>query len=162
MSRAHRTVRLAAAVSSLFILSQAAVAVDNVVTPQPTPAPTAGPTIAAAQQFCGDAPDKAAALLTRYSADAKLKQVYKSVDYVAFGDDDKNATKMYTFTVSGHPAHPAAVCRTLVKEGENLVVKMHVVCDGEQDACLRLRNDFNVMTAKMQVEVNQRIAGEKK
>ncbi|MBX9684871.1 MAG: hypothetical protein K2X41_13895 [Hyphomicrobium sp.] len=162
MSRAHRFVRLATAVTSVFILAQAALAVENVVSPPATPAPAAGPTIAAAQQFCGDAPDKAEALITRYSTDAKLKQVYKSVDYVAYGDDDKNATKMYTFTISGHPAHPAAVCRTLVKEGESLVVKMHVVCDGEQEACTRLRNDFNVMTAKMQVEVDQRIAGEKK
>ena len=71
---------------------------------------------------------------------------------------------MYTFTTKGHPAHPAAVCRRMVKEGESLLVKMEVVCDGEKEACDKLRNDFNVMNAKMQAEVDNKIkdaAGQK-
>ena len=39
---------------------------------------------------------------------------------------------------------------------------MSVVCDGKADDCDKLRNDFNVMTAKMQAEVDQQIAAQKK
>lgn len=69
---------------------------------------------------------------------------------------------MYTFTTPGHPAHPAAVCRKPMKDGDKLIIKMVVVCDGEKDACAKLRNDFNVMTAKMQVEADQMMARDKK
>jgi hypothetical protein len=69
---------------------------------------------------------------------------------------------MYTFTVKGHPAHPAAVCRKPVEQGDNLVITMSVVCDGEKEACAKLQNDFNVMTAKMQAEVDQKIDAQKK
>ena len=150
--------------SSLLAVVFAAVAVvpsayaaEDFVKPAPTPAPTAGPTLAAAAEFCGDPSAKAPELFTRYSTQKGLKEVYKSIDYVAYSDDEKNSAVMYTFTVAGHPAHPAAVCRKIVKEAENLVVKMFVVCEGEQEACGKLQNDFNVMTAKMQLEVNDKV-----
>jgi hypothetical protein len=128
----------------------------------PTPAPSAGPTLAAAEEFCGDPAGKAEALIDLYSKKPGLKEVYKSTDYVAYSDDDKNASVMYTFTTKNHPAYPAAVCRKPVQEGSNLVIKMSVVCDGNEEACAKLRNDFNVMTAKMQAEVDQKLAQEKK
>lgn len=139
-----------------------AFAIDDIVKPAPSPQAKIGPTVAAANAFCGEAPGKADELITRYSTDAKLQEVYKSTDYVAYGDDKANPTVMYTFTTKGHPAHPAAVCRRVVKEGEILSVQMLVVCDGEGDACKKLENDFNVLTAKMQAEVDQKIAAEKK
>ncbi|PPC86649.1 MAG: hypothetical protein CTY31_13310 [Hyphomicrobium sp.] len=160
MSPASRL--LAVAVMAVLPFTHIALAADDIVKPAPTPMPSAGPTIAAATEFCGDAPGKAEELIKRYSTDSKLKQVFKSVDYVAYGDDEKNATVMYSFTASGHPAYPAAVCRRVVKEGDNLVIKMMVVCDGAEEPCAKLRNDFNVMNAKMQVEVNQKIAADKK
>ena len=123
---------------------------DPIVKVAPTPMPAAGPTVANAEQFCGDPAGKAEELIQRYSTKPGLKQVYKSADYVAFSDDEKNASVMYTFTAKGHPAYPAAVCRKPVREGGNLVIKMSVVCDGAAEACGKLRNDFNVMTAKMQ------------
>lgn len=130
---------------------------EAVVKPDATPAPSAGPTVAAAQAFCGDPTGKANELYARYSSQKDLKEVYKSVDYVALSDDDKNSSVMYTFTTKGHPAHPAAVCRKLVKEGDQAVIKMVVVCDGEKEACGKLQNDFNVMTAKMQAEVDNQV-----
>lgn len=160
MSPASRL--LAVAAMAVLPFTHIALAADDIVKPAPTPMPSAGPTIAAATEFCGDAPGKAEELIKRYSTDSKLKQVFKSADYVAYGDDEKNATVMYSFTSSAHPAYPAAVCRRIVKEGDNLVIKMMVVCDGGAEACAKLRNDFNVMNAKMQVEVNQKIAADKK
>ena len=125
-------------------------------------APAAGPTKAAAEAFCGDPTAKADELFTRYSTAKGLKEVYKSDQYVAYSDDDKSSTLSYTFTIKGHAAHPAAVCRKIVIEGDALTVKMVVVCDGNADACTTLKNDFNVLNAKMQAEVDQQIAGAKK
>lgn len=133
------------------------IAADDIVKPAATPAPTAGPTLAAATQFCGDTAAKADELFTRYSTDKKLIETYKSTDYVAYSDSKDAPTVMYTFTISGHPAHPAAVCRKQSKEGDNIVLRMEIVCDGEKDSCDKLRNDFNVMNAKMQVEVDNKI-----
>jgi len=128
----------------------------------PTPMPAAGPTVDAAQAFCGDPTGKAAELIERYTSRVGLKEVHKSDQYVAYSDDDKNSSVMYTFTAKGHPAYPAAVCRKPVQDGPNLIIKMAIVCDGEAEACNKLRNDFNVMMAKMQAEVDQQIAAQKK
>jgi hypothetical protein len=143
--------------TAAFAFSIPALAVDDIVKPAATPMPSAGPTVAAAQQFCGEPAAKADELFTRYSTAKTLKETYKSVDYVAYSDDDKMPTVVYTFTTKGHPAHPAAVCRKQSKEGENIVLRMEIVCDGGKDACEKLRNDFNVMNAKMQAEVDNKI-----
>lgn len=146
-----------AALAAAAVLTTAARAEDPIVKPQAAPRPAAGPTVAAAQEFCGDASGPAAELISRYSNDPKLKEVYKDNDYVAFSDDPKNSTVMYTFTTATNPAHPAAVCRRPEKAGDNIVIKMVVVCDGAKDACDKLRNDFNVLTARMQVEADQQL-----
>lgn len=148
--------------ASLLTLTLPALADDPVIKLAPTPMPKAGPTVTAAEGFCGDPTGKAQELIDRYSAKPGLKQVYKSEQYVAYSDDEKNSTVMYTFTVKGHPAYPAAVCRKPIQQGDSLVITMSVVCDGEKEACTTLKNDFNVMTAKMQAEVDQKIAAEKK
>jgi hypothetical protein len=157
------SLRFAAPIFAVFLaMAVPAMADDPIVKVAPTPMPAAGPTVANAEQFCGDPAGKAEELIQRYSTKPGLKQVYKSADYVAFSDDEKNASVMYTFTAKGHPAYPAAVCRKPVREGGNLIIKMSVVCDGAAEACGKLRNDFNVMTAKMQAEVDQQIAAQKK
>ena len=148
--------------ASLLALTLPALADDPVVKLAPTPMPAAGPTVTAAEAFCGDPTGKAQELIERYSTKPGLKQVYKSEQYVAYSDDEKNSSVMYTFTVKGHPAYPAAVCRKPIQQGDNLVITMSVVCDGEKEACTTLKNDFNVMTAKMQAEVDQQISAQKK
>ncbi|MBN9247514.1 hypothetical protein [Hyphomicrobium sp.] len=135
---------------------------DAIVKLPATPMPAAGPTTAAATEFCGDASGKAEDLIARYSSKAGLSQVYTSELYTAFSDDPKNATVMYTFTTKHNPAYPAAVCRKVVHDGDALTVQMKVVCDGKAEACAKLQNDFNVMTARMQAEVDQQIAAGKK
>jgi hypothetical protein len=153
---------LALVTMAALALALPARADEPVVKLAPTPMPSAGPTVAAAEAFCGDPSGKAAELIQRYSTKPGLKQVYKSDQYVAYSDDEKNSSVMYTFTVKGNPAYPAAVCRKPVQKGDSLVITMSVVCDGEEEACTKLKNDFNVMTAKMQAEVDQKIAAQKK
>ena len=154
-----------ALIAALFVSvagASAAFAVDDAVKPAPTPPPAAGPTKAAAEAFCGDTAGKAVDLFARYSTASNLKQTYTSDLYVAFADDEKNPAVVYTFTTKRQPAHPAAVCRKLVKEGDKAVLKMVVVCDGDEAQCAILRNDFNLMNARMQVEVDQKMAAGKK
>lgn len=149
--------------SFAFLLATTSAWADDAVVKLPaTPMPSAGPTTAAAQEFCGDPTGKAEDLIARYSTKSGLKQVYTSDLYVAFSDDPTNASVMYTFTTKHNPAYPAAVCRKVVHEGDVLTVQMKVVCDGKDEPCAKLQNDFNVMTAKMQAEVDQQIAAQKK
>jgi hypothetical protein len=153
---------LAPAAVAALAFALPAFADDPVVKLAPTPMPSAGPTVTAAEAFCGDPSGKASELIQRYSTKPGLKQVYKSDQYVAYSDDEKNSSVMYTFTAKGNPAYPAAVCRKPVQKGDNLVITMSIVCDGDKDACANLKNDFNVMTAQMQADVDQKIAAQKK
>jgi hypothetical protein len=148
--------------AALVALPLAASAEEPIVQLPATPEPKAGPTMTSAHEFCGAPLGKAEELIERYSKDPALKQVYTSNDYVAFADDAKNPTLMYTFTTKSHEAYPAAVCRKPEREGDKLVIKMAVVCDGKADPCAKLKNDFNVMTAVMQAEVDNKIKDEKK
>ncbi|MFT3730403.1 MAG: hypothetical protein QM780_03115 [Hyphomicrobium sp.] len=148
--------------AALVFAASPALADDAIVKLPKTPMPTAGPTTAAAEEFCGAPVGKAEDLIATYSSKAGLQKVYESDKYIAYSDDPKNATVMYTFTTKKNPAHPAAVCRKVVRKGDVLTIDMKVVCDGEQVACASLQNDFNVMNAQMQAQVNQQIAGQKK
>lgn len=150
------------AFAALFFAVSPALADDSILKLPATPMPTAGPTTAAAQEFCGEASGKAEDLIARYSSKAGLQKVYESDQYLAYSDDPKNATVMYTFTKKKNPAYPAAVCRKVERQGDALTIAMKVVCDGEKDACAKLQNDFNVMNAQMQAQVDHQIAEQKK
>jgi hypothetical protein len=110
--------------------------------------------------FCGAPTGTALDLIQRYTTDPALKRVYKSTNYIAYSDDEKQSTVMYTFTTKDNPAYPAAICRKPQRVEGNLVIKMSIVCDGKPDACSDLKNQFNIMTARMQTEVNQKIGHE--
>ena len=45
----------------------------------------------------------------------------------------------------------------LVKEGDQTVLKFQVVCEANEAACAKLNNDFNVLIARMQTEIDSRI-----
>jgi hypothetical protein len=139
-----------------------ALADDAIVKLPSTPMPSAGPTNAAAQEFCGDPTGKAEDLMARYSTKAGLQKVYDADQYLAYSDDPKNATVMYTLTKKRNPAYPAIVCRKVQQQGDNLTIVMKVVCEGDKEACAKLQNDFNVMNAQMQAQVDQQIAAQKK
>lgn len=146
----------AAALAALLSFAPA-MAEENLVKPEATPAPAAGPTKNAAEGFCGDALGTVAELKQRYTTKGGLKEVDKSGDFTTYSDDPKNATVMYNFTNDTAPAHPAAVCRKLVRDGDSMVLKFQVVCEGGPNACEKLRNDFNVLIARMQAEVDNQI-----
>ena len=148
---------LFAAAASIALLSSSAFAVEDIVKPEATPPPSAGPTIAAAEAFCGDPTGKADELAKLYMAKTNLKQVDKSAEFLTFADDEKNPTVMYNFTTDKSPAHPSAVCRKFVKDGDQVGLKYNVVCGASENACAKLTNDFNVLIARMQATVDGQI-----
>ncbi len=147
---------LAAAIAAA-LFSTSAVAAEDIVKPDATPPPAAGPTIAAAEAFCGDPTGKADELAKLYMGKAGLKQVDKSTEFLTYADDEKNPTVMYNFTTDKSPAHPSAVCRKFVKDGDQVGLKYNVVCGAAEQACAKLTNDFNVLIARMQAAVEGKI-----
>lgn len=134
---------------------------EPIVKHEPTPAPSSGPTLAAAEGFCGEPTAKADELAKRYMGQEGLQKIDDgSKQYLTYTDDPKNASVMYNFSTEDNPAHPVAVCRKLVREGEQITLKYNVVCGGSEDACAKATSDFNVLIARMQAQVNQQVGGQ--
>jgi len=63
--------------------------------------------------------------------------------------DDKATMSVWSFTPAGHPAHPTAVHRMVVKEGDNIAIQMQVLCEATKPACDKLVAEFQEMNNKM-------------
>jgi hypothetical protein len=116
----------------------------------------AGATAASAQQpapdFCGRTTGEPAALLAAVTADGGLKEIYRGAEYVAYQDGASQA--VFTFSLEGvGRAHPAAVCRKPIKDGDSLKLQMVVICKGEVDSCQALESDFKLLNAKMEAAI---------
>lgn len=64
--------------------------------------------------------------------------------------EDRAALTAWSFTPAGHPAHPAVVRRTITREGDNIFVKMTVLCEAPKPACDALTAEFQDLSKKMQ------------
>jgi hypothetical protein len=68
--------------------------------------------------------------------------------------EDQSTLSVWSFTPSGHPAFPAAVHRQVIQEGNNLFVKMNVLCEAPKSAC-------DTMVAEFQ-KLNRQVRGDLK
>lgn len=103
-------------------------------------------------EFCGRASGEPAVLLEEISKAEGFKQVHDGPQYIAY-QDSKTET-VFTFSRSGAGgAHPAAVCRRPVKDGEFVTLEMVVICRGAADACQRLESDFKLLNAQMEAHI---------
>ncbi|SFG75182.1 Protein of unknown function [Duganella sp. CF458] len=64
--------------------------------------------------------------------------------------DDKANRTLWSFTQPGHPAHPAAVRRTVVLENGQVSIKMHMLCQARKEACDSMLEEFRSMNAALQ------------
>lgn len=64
--------------------------------------------------------------------------------------DDKANRTLWSFTLPGHPAHPAAVRRTVVMENGQVSIKMNALCPAGKEACDSMLEDFRRMNAALQ------------
>lgn len=70
--------------------------------------------------------------------------------------DDKANHTLWSFSTAGHPAHPAAVRRTVVNESGQAAIRMNILCQGEKQACDGLRGEFARMNAALQQAMSAR------
>ena len=112
---------------------------------------------AADDGFCGRPTGEPAALQDAISKDPGIKEIHRSTEYVAY--QETAGETVYTFSLAAQgPAHPAAICRKPVKDGDNIVLQMVIVCKGEGDACQRLDSDFRLLNAQMEAAVRNEAA----
>lgn len=105
------------------------------------------------KQLCGTEHGSVAALTERVVKGEKHPEVFRGPDYLAY--EDKQRETMWSFTTEKQPAHPAAVCRRPVRQGDELVLDMGIVCEGPKDACDKLTKDFEYLNYQMLLQMRQ-------
>jgi hypothetical protein len=107
--------------------------------------------------FCGRPAADALALRETISKAEGIKEIFRSAEYVAYEEAATQA--VFTFTEPGQvQAHPTAVCRKPVKEGDNLLLQMRIVCGGTPVGCQTLESDFKLLNARMEAEIRNKAA----
>lgn len=56
--------------------------------------------------------------------------------------EDPAAMTLWTFAPDSDPAHPAVIKRSVVDDGESIVIRMDIRCEGDIDACDGLEEHF--------------------
>lgn len=69
--------------------------------------------------------------------------------------EDRSTLGVWSFTPSGHPAFPAAVQRQVVQEGNNLFVKMNVLCEAPKPACDTMVAEFQKLNGNVRDELKR-------
>ncbi len=106
----------------------------------------------AANDFCGQPVQEPAALLEAVTKIAGVSQVHDGPEYFAY--QDPATETLYTFTRSGQgKAHPSAVCRKPVKDGDDVKLQMGIVCRGTAEGCGLLRGEFEKLNAQMEAHI---------
>jgi hypothetical protein len=100
-----------------------------------------------AQDLCGRPREAPGPLFERLSKTEKLAEIHRDKAYVALHDKARDTT--WTFTVAGHPAHPSAVCRRPVKDGDRLRIEMNVACGAPEAECEKLVDAFENLNQRM-------------
>jgi hypothetical protein len=62
---------------------------------------------------------------------------------------------IWSFTPSGHPAHPAAAKRVLFKDQEGWQIKMDILCEADKAACDQFVKDFEALNEQMRQYIEQ-------
>lgn len=56
--------------------------------------------------------------------------------------EDPAQRTLWTFAPESDPAHPAAIKRSVIPQGDQLVIRMDIRCEGAIDACDALEQHF--------------------
>lgn len=62
---------------------------------------------------------------------------------------------IWSFTPAGHPAHPAAVKRTVVQMGDGIGVQMNVLCQARKADCDTLVAEFQALNERMRQDIQR-------
>ena len=102
---------------------------------------------ALAEDLCGRPREALDALYQRLTKTEKLAESFRDKAYVTINDAARGT--LWTFTLTGHPAHPSVVCRQPVADGDKLRIDMDIVCEASDDECERLVHAFEELNRKM-------------
>jgi hypothetical protein len=108
---------------------------------------------ASADDLCGRLREAPQALFERLTKTEKLGEGFRDKAYVTINDAAKGT--IWTFTVAGHPAHPSAVCRQPVQDGDAIRLEMGVQCNAPEAECEKLVNAFQELNQKMLEELKK-------
>jgi hypothetical protein len=67
--------------------------------------------------------------------------------------EDRSTLSLWSFTPPSHPAHPAAIHRKVIQEGNNIFVKMHVLCEAPKPACDKVVADFQSLNQQVRKDM---------
>jgi hypothetical protein len=56
--------------------------------------------------------------------------------------EDPAGMTLWTFAPEADPAHPAAIKRTVVQDGDRVIIRMDIRCEGDEAACDALEQHF--------------------
>jgi len=70
--------------------------------------------------------------------------------------EDRSTMSVWSFTPSNHPAHPAAIQRSVVKDGDNIFVQMKVLCESSKSACDAMVVEFQHLDQKVREDLKSR------
>jgi hypothetical protein len=63
--------------------------------------------------------------------------------------DERSASTLWSFTPPGHPAHPAAVKRTIVSRDDAVAIDMTALCQATKVACDKLMAEFRELNERL-------------
>ncbi|RFB78974.1 hypothetical protein [Methylovirgula sp. 4M-Z18] len=105
--------------------------------------------------FCKqDRNDQDPAYWRGHIANDPANEVLQGTTYYEAFSDPKSQT-VWTFTKPGHPAHPSVVCRYPVQMGQQVFLRMEVICHNTQGACDKLVADFQALNKTMSQHLNR-------
>jgi hypothetical protein len=67
--------------------------------------------------------------------------------------DDRPGNAFWSFTPPGHPAHPAAIKRSIVSRDGGMYVDMSALCQAEKAACDKLIEEFKALNERMRSDI---------
>lgn len=76
----------------------------------------------------------------RLAKQPNVRGIQRTSQYISY--HDQVADRVWTFTVAGHPAHPAAICRYVTVDGGLSTLQMNIVCGGPKPICDELVREF--------------------
>lgn len=72
---------------------------------------------------------------------------------------DPARMQVWSFASGSHPAYPSVACRSVVTEGDKVVLRTELQCAADQKACDQLAVDYKELDERVSEEQRKIIAG---
>jgi hypothetical protein len=111
---------------------------------------------ARAAQLCDRQITKIESFQEEIQKESDIEQVRDDALYVSLAD--RNDQIVWNFTKPANPAHPAVVCRRIVRADETVSIETSSVCGGPQPACDRMMRDFRQLDEMLKQNMQDQTA----